>query len=156
MKSVEQRFDEKWIVDSVTGCHNWTATKDRDGYGWIRDDGPNKECRAHRFSLKRKLGRPINFGMLACHKCNNPSCVNPEHLYEGTTLDNMKDLANSPKTLKGRKKKYIPKPGFLNFYERDLLEALIVHGFKNKQLMQRFNCTKAIIDSAKKRMKKER
>ena len=61
---------------------------DKDGYVWCRENG---ERRAHRAALVRKLGRPIRHGYMALHTCDNPPCVEPEHLYEGTRDDNDRD-----------------------------------------------------------------
>jgi hypothetical protein len=47
--------------------------------------------RVYVLSLERKLGRKINKNMIVCHKCNDPNCVNPYHLYEGTYEDNARD-----------------------------------------------------------------
>jgi hypothetical protein len=57
----------------------------------VRVSVKGKRIYAHRVALERKLGRPINPGFLACHHCDWPSCVNPDHLYEGTRLDNAED-----------------------------------------------------------------
>jgi hypothetical protein len=51
-----------------------------------------KDRKASRLALERKLGRPIKPGYLACHHCDNPSCVNQDHIYEGTQSDNIKDI----------------------------------------------------------------
>lgn len=69
------------------GCWQWKGRKDRDGYGlmWIRD-----VIKTHRFSYEYHKG-PIPKEMIICHKCDNPSCVNPSHLYAGTLQDNAKD-----------------------------------------------------------------
>jgi hypothetical protein len=50
-----------------------------------------KRFKMHRLALERKLGRPIKPGYLACHTCDWKSCVNPDHLYEGTYSDNQRD-----------------------------------------------------------------
>jgi hypothetical protein len=83
-------------IDFSEGCWEWNAGKDKDGYGWFYDgtlrssDKPwNKK--AHRVSLTFKLGREISPGMKVCHTCDNPSCVRPSHLYEGTQVQNEKD-----------------------------------------------------------------
>lgn len=49
--------------------------------------------RVNRLALERKLGRSIKPGYFACHHCDTASCVNPEHLYEGTNQENQKDVA---------------------------------------------------------------
>jgi HNH endonuclease len=49
------------------------------------------QIRLHRLVLERKLGRPIRPGFHALHHCDNKRCVNPDHLYEGTHKDNMRD-----------------------------------------------------------------
>ena len=59
------------------------------GYRFIWKDG--KQLYAHRVVLAEKLGRPIREGYEACHHCDTPSCIEPEHLYEGTQLQNASD-----------------------------------------------------------------
>ena len=90
----EQRFWQ--YVDKSAGpdaCWPWTASRNRKGYGqlWTPDAGM---VPAHRFSLQLKLSRPVGAEMFACHMCDNPPCVNPAHLYEGTCLDNARDMVD--------------------------------------------------------------
>lgn len=65
-------------------------TRDRDGYGQRTRNG--KTERAHRKALEEKLGRALLPGMHALHHCDNPPCVQQEHLYEGTQADNNRDM----------------------------------------------------------------
>lgn len=53
--------------------------------------------------LARKLGRPLLPNMNACHECDNPPCINPSHLFEGTTADNNADRHAKGRTLSGAK-----------------------------------------------------
>jgi hypothetical protein len=64
------------------GCWIWLGAANR--YGMVRGD------RAHRVSWKTFRG-PIPHGLHVLHKCDTPLCVNPDHLFLGTHLDNMKD-----------------------------------------------------------------
>ena len=86
--SVEKKFAIKSAGRNELGCWVWTGSKDRDGYGSLRDG--NKMKRAHRVSWEIHNGE-IPDGLAILHKCNNPSCVNPKHLKLGDHTENMQD-----------------------------------------------------------------
>jgi HNH endonuclease len=101
MKSLEERFLTK-INKTEAGCWEWTAFKNKLGYGQI-SMGRRGEGRslAHRVSYSI-YKESIPAGMLICHACDNPGCVNPDHLFMGSQSDNMRDCSN-----KGRVNKSI-------------------------------------------------
>jgi len=93
---VEQRFWNYVEQGDPNECWPWTGATTND-YGVIRDDAPSsKMVRATHVSL-RIDGRNVGLGEMALHTCDNPPCVNPNHLFVGSNNDNMKD-----KVTKGR------------------------------------------------------
>jgi hypothetical protein len=94
-KTLKERFDEKYYVDTFTlpGCWVWTSGKNVDGRGQIHvGPGRNSHKLAHRVAYELYIG-PIPEGLLVLHKCHNGhlGCVNPNHLYVGTQEKNIAD-----------------------------------------------------------------
>lgn len=86
-------------------CWEWQKAKSRFGYGWLTWNGV---CTgAHRIAWVLTNGE-IPEGMCVLHKCDNPPCCNPNHLFLGTRADNCADMRK-----KGRDK-YVGKPGEAN------------------------------------------
>lgn len=93
-KSLREAFADKFSPEPNTGCWLWCACVDAQGYGKL---GPRL---AHRASWTLHFGDPGDLHVL--HACDNPSCVNPDHLFLGTNLDNIKDCeAKGRAKLKG-------------------------------------------------------
>lgn len=82
----ESRF---WVkVDKTNACWYWTGAKNNRGYGNVRI--ASKYLLAHRVSYAIAYGIPDDMNVL--HKCDNPACVRPNHLFLGTHQDNMDDM----------------------------------------------------------------
>ncbi len=92
-----ERFWSK--VDKSDDCWNWTAGKAHNGYGLFKVR--SKTIRAHRFSWELANGK-IPKGLQINHKCDNPACVNPDHLYAGTQKQNRQDAVKRGRTATGK------------------------------------------------------
>ncbi len=81
------------VADCVTvdarGCWNWAGTKNANGYGVVQSGG--RQMQAHRWHYTEVNG-PLSARQYVCHKCDNPACINLDHLYVGTPEDNMRDM----------------------------------------------------------------
>lgn len=87
--NILERFESKYIPEPNSGCWLWLGSKTLTGYGYFRVG--NKMKRAHRVSFELFKGN-IPGNLYVLHACDNPSCVNPNHLSLGTQKDNMRDM----------------------------------------------------------------
>lgn len=91
-------FNQKQIEN---GCWLWTGVRIKGGYGILSVKG--QRVLSHRFSLSLHLKRPIQFGLEVRHMCHTTSCINPDHLEEGTHTQNMNDMVVANRQAAGKR-----------------------------------------------------
>lgn len=151
-KTIEERFWEKVDIRSKDECWEWQAfvldSHNLAGYGRFKFTSGNVEY-AHRVSWKLTYGE-ISSGLKVLHKCDNPPCVNPNHLFLGTLKDNSQDMVS-----KGRWKRYVSYNGELNpsakLTDRKVktIKELIRKNMSPKNIANKFGVNRETIYSIK-------
>jgi hypothetical protein len=118
IKNTEEYFWSLIKISDSNSCWEWVGALNNKGYGQFRFNGSVKFC--HRLSYTLKIG-DIPAGAQLCHKCDNPKCCNPNHLYVGNTSLNMIDRA-----IKGRQPNLILTPKKV----KQIKELYKIHGPK--------------------------
>jgi hypothetical protein len=133
------RFDTKFFPDPNSGCWLWEGAVDSFGYGQFWHEG--KMVGAHRFSFEKKTGVAPG-DMLVLHKCHNPHCVNPGHLYLGTNRQNAGDKVRAGRQAKG------VGHGCAKLTEAEVLEILSTGG-TNKVIAKQFGVSGSLVGQIK-------
>jgi predicted transcriptional regulator len=97
LKTLEEKFHR--YVDKTGPCWIWTKSRNSKKYGQICI-GSGKSMQAHRYSYELYKG-PIPKGYVICHTCDNPLCANPDHLFAGTHMDNIRDMVSKGRQCMG-------------------------------------------------------
>lgn len=129
-KPLSERF---WaMVDKTPTCWNYTGAKTEFGYGYIGRGGKHGGATVtHRVSWVLHHGE-IPSGIQVLHKCDNPKCVRPDHLFLGTQKDNMQDASKKGRCRNGREKLTEPMA-------KALRDRYTAGGISMKKLGREFN-----------------
>lgn len=149
------RTKEEWVQyilsslekNSENGCWVFKGRKNKEGYGaiCINKKGNQKYLRAHRLIYEHYFG-PIPKGMLICHDCDNPPCVNPDHLFIGTNKDNMYD-----KVEKGRASRTIGEKSGMCKLTKAQVEAIRNDKRRQTEIAKDYGVVKSTICMIKNR-----
>lgn len=147
MKNLYGGDENKIIANLLTrsapmpfGCVFWTGAKSR-GYGVMQINGINRF--AHRLSYEVFVG-PVGM-MNVCHKCDIPRCINPDHLFLGTQLDNIADMLKKNRNFKGGIK--------IRGQLVDDMRRMISDGYTQQEVASKFNVHQTTIHYALRRKK---
>ena len=135
----EERFWAKVDRRGPEDCWRWTAGRTDHGYG-VFHPSKSQTVGAHRYSLQIKLGRSIQTGHFACHTCDNPACVNPAHLYEGTSQDNVNDAVSRRRHKHGER-------GAIKLTEADVvtIREAVTAGRTSRSVAQEYGLSEALL-----------
>lgn len=96
-------WEEMWVPEPNSGCHLFLGHQDALGYGRVKR-GSRVPVGAHRYAWRLSRG-PIPKGLCVLHRCDVRSCVNPDHLFLGTQIENIDDRNRKGRTHRGPRKK---------------------------------------------------
>ena len=139
---LKEIFERKIIKKE--GCWDFLGCKDKDGYGFIT---VKKPIRAHRASYMIYKGE-IPKGLLVCHKCDNPSCTNPDHLFLGTNKENSLDKIKKGRMWHPSGEKSVQAK--LNIEQLNEIKKLLLSKLTLKNIADKFNVSISTICAIKK------
>lgn len=137
-KLLSERFFKK-VEKSDEGCWEWLGAKTRGGYGHMRYHDGTKWTMKRAHIVSHWLHKGPTRGLLVCHTCDNPSCVNPRHLFLGTHSDNGQDMSRKGRATKGK------PAAILSEKEVEDIRRLSKEGMQNKDIATKFKVSRTTI-----------
>lgn len=138
-----KKFEDKIFFASPDGCWYWIGITNTLGYGRFSHEG--KEFYAHRISYLIYRGQ-FSIELDILHSCDNPLCVNPNHLFLGTHDDNMKDMAKKGRAKKKSKNKGEKNPMAKLTYKQ-VLEIRAINNLQQWKIGEMFGVSQSRIHS---------
>jgi hypothetical protein len=135
---MEKRLEDDSRIHPIpiTGCWIWAGNSTSRGYGQIIID--NKKYYAHRVMYEQTFNVKLDKKDVICHTCDNPSCVNPQHLFRGTQADNLRDMVEKGRSTRGEKN---PR-AILDEFTVNLIKLNIKAGRSDKEILSIFRSGK--------------
>lgn len=128
-----------------SACWPWLAYKGSDGYGKFRRHKPRMQVRPARAVYAIIYGDPGD--LIICHRCDNPACCNPSHLYLGTHADNMADMVRKGRSAKNDRKGIKNGRAKLNGKDIEQITRLLSQRRTNKEIGHYFGVTHSMISA---------
>lgn len=142
--SMQERILERVQFDTNGGCWLWEGAN-AGGYGRINFGRGKKTISTHRLMWESQFGA-IPSGMVICHKCDVPSCVNPNHLWLGTQTANMADMSKKGRAPGGTA--LGKENGNSKLTESEVLEIRAAKGFQ-REIGERFGISQVAVSDIK-------
>jgi hypothetical protein len=141
--SFDWRFWSKVLIDD--DCWEWQACRDAFGYGRFRGAGPRRFVHhAHRYAFEQHHGA-VPDGLFVCHRCDNPSCVRPDHLFAGTHSDNMADCRAKLRNNIGARN------GQSKLTDDEVRQIRAIRGESQQSIARRFGITQTVVSGIRRR-----
>lgn len=147
--SMKEHFESKFIKKSDSECWLWNGAKDKNGYGDFNLHLNNqikkyKKVKSHRYSYELYKGK-FEDSFLVCHSCDNPSCINPNHLFLGTPADNAADMVNKNRSMTGERN----NRSKLKCYQVLEIREKLANKYNQTKLAKEYGVSRFVIKSIK-------
>jgi len=137
IKDKSKHFWKSVDIKGDNECWNWKQCCDTGGYGHF--NSKRKMFLSHRFAYEDKIGS-IPAGKLVCHKCDNPKCCNPSHLFIGSNRDNRQDASKKGRITGGG---YKLTPAILSMVLD--IRQLALSGISQQKIADKYKLSQAAV-----------